>query len=234
MQFLWLDIDKMTSKEFIDLVTEYEDCVGYPIEIPSYFFSTQGIYCEDLLMLSKLPTPSAEEIEVRNIFKGFQQKAKQRFDELRQMKYSKRNGFTESNQLTFSLSVDRYREFYFWPEDVHDFEYSFLWHLGKFLNHYKFNELIHACPICGHYFVVTTKHFKKCCSPKCSVHLNNKKIFAKNPTIARKRGNLESHYSVLSKQDLTKKKIQSRLKSYMKQRNYSPEEIPRYIQDFLN
>jgi len=235
MRFLWLDIDDMSPKELIDLVTEYEECVAYPIEIPYYFFGAQGIYFEDLPMLSKLPTPSAEEIEVRNIFKGFQIKAKQRFNELKDMKYLKDNGFTESNKLTFSLSLSRNREFNFWPEDVHDFEYSFLWHLGKFLNGYTFNEKMNICPICGHYFAIIKKHSnKECCSPICSVRLNNKKIYAKNPALARKRGNLESYYSGLKKHNYSDARNQSVLRNYIQQRNYTPEEIPKYIKDFLN
>lgn len=233
MRFLCLDIDNMSSKEFIDLVTVYENIVAYPISIPYYFFSHAGMDLQDLPKISKLPTPSAEEIEVRNIFKVLQETAKKRFNELEQMKDAEHEGFTEINKLTFSLSVNRYREFLFDLGEIQDFEYSFLWHFGQFLQNKKFDDVIKTCSVCGKYFALLTKHPKLSCSHSCAMLLSNKRRIAEKPILWRRRGNLEAHYSVLKKKGYPDEKIKLFLRSYLNKREYSQDEIPRSIQKFL-
>ncbi len=217
MSLLRQDIDGMTDRHFFEFTMEYECLVAYPIAGVGYYS-----YSDD------------EERDINNEFKEFQISARKIISDFEKMKDAPGH-LLKNTKMKFTVRTNRKGNYSVDETKEHDFEYSYARQIANALNEKKFDDVFRKCANanCGHYFAVLSKHEQQCCSHKCSVLHNNKKSFLKNPTIARKRGNLESHYSVLRKQGHTDKQIKSLLKKYTDQRNYKPEWIPPSIEKLL-
>ena len=230
MKLLRLDIDSMSESEFYDFVTEYECIVAYPEELGFYYF-TPGIFTGD--NTTDIQDPSEQENIVRVAFKDYRKVARELISAFEKMRDKPRHWVILSTKMKFTVRANMKGIYSITDNIEHDFEYSYAWRIARFLRGNKLEDVIKTCLNCGNYFAVFSKHGKQCCSHNCSMLLYNKKQFAEDQPLAIKKRNISSYLSQLKKGGITDKQMQGFLRTYIRKKNYSPEEIPRYIEKFL-
>lgn len=105
----------------------------------------------------------------------------------------------------------------------------------KLLNGKCLDKVIKTCPVCGCYFARLTAKEKDYCSHRCAVRDRARQRRKENPDMARRIQNIQTYFSLIKKQHgLTEREICSRLRVYIKKRDYKHEEIPGYIGKFLD
>lgn len=238
MRFLRLDIDKMSSDEFYELIDHYEYLVEYP-ENPGFFrshffpiisFDSKDMTAEEI---DKILSEAEDETPVRNTFKDYQKLAKEIMADFRNIKSKSGDWLKFDTKLLFTVKVRKNHEFEMYTDDEHNFKYSYARQIARFLRGRKFDDVIKKCPNCDHYFAVLSKHGKQCCSHKCAMLFTSRRRFAENPTLAKRQRNINSYFSVLKKKGVTDRQMRRIMRKYKKERNYRPEEIPPYIDRFL-
>ena len=235
IRFLKLDIDKMSASEFYGIVEEYECIVAYPEDLGFYHFPMHCITGDSISEedLSKLPDPEDEERAVRETFKDYQQKAGVIMADFKNMKEEPGLWLKLDTTMEFTVRVGKKGTYSVTDKENHDFEYSYARQIARVLKGRRFDDTIKMCPVCDNYFPNLTGHRKRCCSHKCSMILISRNKFVIDPILAKKQRNISVYFSGLKRKDLTDKQKRSILRSYMKKREYKPEEIPRYIQEFI-
>lgn len=114
---------------------------------------------------------------------------------------------------------------------------NFLYNLIKafqVLNGKRLDEVLRICPNCKLLFANLTAHKKEYCCRRCALIGSAKQRRQKNPELSRRMQNIQTHFALLKKQRLSDTAIYSRLRAYIRTRAYKPEEIPLYIQRFLD
>lgn len=235
MRILHLDINSMNDDVFSDLMTEYECIVAYPENIEFYQMPmpvfAEGDTDKDTADLIKIMNGQGE--AARRTFKEYQKKAMALIEDFQQMGNQPGAWLKLDITMAFTIRVGRNHKHVITNKEEHDFEYSYARQIARALDGKRFDDVFRKCNNCGHYFAVLSNRPKESCSHKCAMLHYNKKKFENDREPARKRGNLESYYSRIRKNNYTDAKTRSLLRFYIKKNNYKPEWISPSINKFL-
>lgn len=235
MRILHVDINCMNDDVFSDFMAEYECIVAYPENIGYYHMpmpvSPEGATDKNTAELIKIMNGQGE--AARRTFKEYQEKAIALIGDFQQIGNQPGALLTLDMTMTISIRIRRNHTYSISNKEEHYFEYSYARQIARALDGKTFDDVFRKCDNCGRYFAVLSNRPKESCSHKCAMLHYNKKIFKDNPTLARKRGNLESYYSRMRKNNYTDAKTRSLLRFYIKKNNYKPEWISPSINKFL-
>jgi len=220
MRILREDIDKMPAKDFYVFVEEYECLIAFPEHLGYYFFG------RIVAMDGDIPV-----YQDTKAVKTYQKAARSIMVDLRKMEPLSWTRFDA--KMSFKLRVSEKSTYKIIDADLNDFEYSYGRRLSQLVEGKRFDEVIKTCPVCGHYFVILSKHGKECCSHGCSQKQSLEKKKIANPTLVKRQRNIRMFFYNLRRNKLRDERIRKALRNYINERNYKREEIPRNIERFL-
>ena len=212
LRFLKINLDRMTRRDFVELVTKYESIVMYP--------SRRHVRWR-----------FQDDDAAKTAFKGYQKIAQEFIRKIKELSPDKPIHVKVPKRVSISSAPDGRIKIN--PSGRQGFKFSYTHHIARLLDGKKYDDAVKSCRNCDLLFPVLTKHKKTFCSTGCATKYRQRKKREENPERARRIRKLQTQFSRLNKKFPNEARRHKELMKYIKKNAYDKSEIPEKIRTFI-